>query len=207
MLTFFSLQDDPINRAIIKRRLAKEGHEVHLAVHGEEAIRAFEADKTFEIILMDLQMPICDGLEATKRIRAIEDAVRSGKGKGKEVSPGPADRDVKRKDFEGEGGIEGGAVHTDTKDPNLGSLLASGGLDPGSSVAASYGGSNAADAHMPELPETHQVNGRIPILAVSASLSENQRQEITDVGLDGWILKPVDFKRLSRTCPSPLVVS
>ncbi|KAK5046380.1 hypothetical protein LTR84_008181 [Exophiala bonariae] len=41
-----------------------------------------------------------------------------------------------------------------------------------------------------------QLNGRIPIFAVSASLVEAKRQEYIDSGFDGWILKPVDFKRV-----------
>ena len=41
-----------------------------------------------------------------------------------------------------------------------------------------------------------QLNGRIPIFAVSASLQERQRPEMIDYGMDGWILKPIDFKRL-----------
>ena len=41
------------------------------------------------------------------------------------------------------------------------------------------------------------INGRVPIFAVSASLIERERQTYTDAGFDGWILKPVDFKRLS----------
>lgn len=40
-------------------------------------------------------------------------------------------------------------------------------------------------------------NGRIPIFAVSASLLERDRQVYIDGGFDGWILKPVDFKRLN----------
>ena len=39
-------------------------------------------------------------------------------------------------------------------------------------------------------------NHRIPIFAVSASLVEKDRQIYIDAGFDGWILKPVDFKRL-----------
>jgi CheY-like chemotaxis protein len=38
--------------------------------------------------------------------------------------------------------------------------------------------------------------GRIPIVAVSASLSEQRVNEYIDSGFDGWILKPIDFKRL-----------
>ncbi|MCJ1291276.1 Light-sensor Protein kinase [Xylographa carneopallida] len=41
------------------------------------------------------------------------------------------------------------------------------------------------------------LNGRVPIFAVSASLIEKERQTYVNGGFDGWILKPIDFKRLS----------
>lgn len=41
------------------------------------------------------------------------------------------------------------------------------------------------------------LNGRVPIFAVSASLIEKDRQVYIDAGFDGWILKPIDFKRLT----------
>lgn len=40
-------------------------------------------------------------------------------------------------------------------------------------------------------------NGRVPIFAVSASLVEKEKQTYVDAGFDGWILKPIDFKRLN----------
>lgn len=40
-------------------------------------------------------------------------------------------------------------------------------------------------------------NGRVPIFAVSASLVERERQTYINAGFDGWILKPIDFKRLT----------
>lgn len=40
-------------------------------------------------------------------------------------------------------------------------------------------------------------NGRIPIFAVSASLVEQEMPAYIDTGFDGWIMKPIDFKRLS----------
>jgi CheY-like chemotaxis protein len=38
--------------------------------------------------------------------------------------------------------------------------------------------------------------GRVPIIAVSASLIERCHDEYVETGFDGWILKPIDFKRL-----------
>jgi CheY-like chemotaxis protein len=42
-----------------------------------------------------------------------------------------------------------------------------------------------------------QYQGRVPIFAVSASLLEREKPTYVDAGFDGWILKPIDFKRLS----------
>lgn len=53
--------------------------------------------------------------------------------------------------------------------------------------------------HLPvatHLSKRASLNGRIPIFAVSASLVERERQTYIDTGFDGWILKPVDFKRV-----------
>ena len=48
----------------------------------------------------------------------------------------------------------------------------------------------------PPVRTSKQLNGRIPIFAVSASLQERQREEMIEHGMDGWILKPIDFNRL-----------
>lgn len=42
------------------------------------------------------------------------------------------------------------------------------------------------------------LNGRVPIIAVSASLLERDREKYLDAGFDGWILKPIAFNRLSE---------
>jgi len=41
------------------------------------------------------------------------------------------------------------------------------------------------------------INGRIPIFAVSASLEPVQREYMESLDMDGWILKPIDFKRMN----------
>lgn len=46
-------------------------------------------------------------------------------------------------------------------------------------------------------PASQVLNGRVPILAVSATLVPQMRQEMVDIGMDGWILKPLDFARLN----------
>jgi len=120
-------EDDPINMKILKKRLEKAGHGVTHAVNGEDCASVYsETPEKFDIVLMDMQMPIVDGLNSTKMIRAFERTCKQAA-----LSP----------------------------------------------VAERHGG--------------------IPILAVSASLLERERASYIEAGFDGWILKPIDFKRLN----------
>ncbi len=48
-----------------------------------------------------------------------------------------------------------------------------------------------------QLSDRATLNGRVPVFAVSASLVEKEHQAYIDGGFDGWVLKPIDFKRLS----------
>ncbi len=64
-------EDNPVNQKVVARALEKLGHEVTLAPNGREAVDAFVA-ATFDIVLMDVQMPVLDGLSATRMIRGIE---------------------------------------------------------------------------------------------------------------------------------------
>ncbi|OTA88263.1 hypothetical protein M434DRAFT_80489 [Hypoxylon sp. CO27-5] len=120
-------EDDPINMKILKKRLEKAGHEVYHAVNGEDCAAVYrEKPAAFDVILMDMQMPIVDGLTSTKMVRAFEKS---------------------------------------DNNPQL------------SPLAATY--------------------KRTPIFAVSASLLERERPLYIEAGFDGWILKPIDFKRLN----------
>ncbi|KAF2139357.1 uncharacterized protein K452DRAFT_75753 [Aplosporella prunicola CBS 121167] len=66
-------EDDPVNSKIIKKRLEKLGHEVQLTVNGEECASIYGEDSGyFDVVLMDMQMPIVDGLTSTKMIRSFE---------------------------------------------------------------------------------------------------------------------------------------
>lgn len=124
------VEDDPVNRMILKKRLSMDGHSILLAVNGEEGYRKFESNgNEIDVVLMDLQMPICNGQDSCKRIRECEEERR---------------------------------------------------------------GSNT----LADRPAAHILNGRIPIFAVSATLSYDMRQEMCDIGMDGWLLKPIDFNRL-----------
>jgi light-regulated signal transduction histidine kinase (bacteriophytochrome)/AmiR/NasT family two-component response regulator len=121
-------EDDPINMRLLRKRLEKAGHRVRAAVNGQDCATTYgEQSTTFDVVLMDMQMPIVDGLTSTTMIRALEKS--------------PAHQGL--------------------------SCLASN-------------------------------NGRVPIFAVSASLVEHEKAAYIEAGFDGWILKPIDFKRLNE---------
>ena len=62
------VEDHPVNQRLAIALLEKWGHHVSVAGNGQEAIERVAADP-FDVILMDLQMPVMGGLEATQRLR------------------------------------------------------------------------------------------------------------------------------------------
>src|ERR1700674_277468 len=65
------VEDNEMNRDMLSRRLIRNGYEVCLAVDGQQGADMAQSEKP-DLILMDMSLPVIDGWEATRRVKASE---------------------------------------------------------------------------------------------------------------------------------------
>lgn len=76
-LDILLVEDNPINQRLATMALSKKGHRISVAQHGEEALSMLNHAQ-FDIVLMDIQMPVMDGIQATQLLRQREAESGSG---------------------------------------------------------------------------------------------------------------------------------
>ena len=69
MAKILIVEDNEMNRDMLSRRLIRRGYEVVMAVDGEEGVTAAKSECP-DLILMDMSLPVIDGWEATRRLKA-----------------------------------------------------------------------------------------------------------------------------------------
>ena len=74
MAKILLVEDNEMNRDMLSRRLVRNGHEVSIATDGQQGVDMAVSERP-DIILMDMSLPVIDGWEATRRIKA-NDATR-----------------------------------------------------------------------------------------------------------------------------------
>ena len=69
------VEDNEMNRDMLSRRLQRKGYEVLIAIDGEQGVAVAQAQQP-DLILMDMSLPVLDGWEATRKIKA-DPAIRA----------------------------------------------------------------------------------------------------------------------------------
>lgn len=69
MLKLLLVEDNEDNRDMLSRRLIRKGYEVSIAVDGAEGVAKAQSERP-DLILMDMSLPIMDGWEATRQVKA-----------------------------------------------------------------------------------------------------------------------------------------
>ena len=70
-LDILLVEDNPDNRLLIQAYLKKSPHRLTMAENGKEALESFQA-RSFDLVLLDMQMPVMDGYTAAREMRALE---------------------------------------------------------------------------------------------------------------------------------------
>jgi two-component system, cell cycle response regulator DivK len=68
------VEDNEMNRDMLSRRLQRRGYDVIIAVDGQEGVAMAQAEAP-DLILMDMSLPVMDGWEATRRLKAASETM------------------------------------------------------------------------------------------------------------------------------------
>lgn len=169
-------EDNVASQKLVSKILEKDGHSVLSACNGQEVLELLKTNR-FDLLLMDVQMPVMDGFEATRRIRENESRVSS-------FPPRSVAADLKHDEFRAK----------DDHPPSASSEIRS----PSCHRQIPRGGKS--ELGRPETRNPHPET-RIPIIAITAHAMKGDRQKCLQAGMDDYISKPINVNEL-RTAVS-----
>jgi len=72
-ISILLVEDNKLNQRLMESSLKRFGYKIDVANNGLEAVEKYQLNhKSYDLIIMDIMMPVMDGLEATKQIRIFE---------------------------------------------------------------------------------------------------------------------------------------
>ncbi|KAK0525454.1 hypothetical protein OC834_005167 [Tilletia horrida] len=217
-LKILSVEDNPINRRVIQAFLAKMGIEYVEATDGMQGVKAFAAHPPhyFDVILMDLSMPVLDGIGATAAIRRIEldreraaAASASVGGPMTQTNTTTTTSSSTSTEAAGSGsnkvspGAQSATSSTSSSSTSMfttastsanSSESAGGASNVSATAAAAIAAAVSASGPPSRLPHPRT---RVKIFALTGRSTDEDKRKAFATGADGYIVKPLSFKVLS----------
>lgn len=170
------VDDNPINVKILSAWLEKRKIKIGVARDGREAVHEWQTGG-YHLILMDIQLPVMDGIEATKEIRRLEREASVGTS----TSPSVAS-----------------AASGVIKDLGVPASAAGGGGGSGGSGESARSGASTNGAMSPATMLSSTLRSSVIIVALTASVLNSDRVAALAAGCNDFLNKPVNMRWLER---------
>eukprot|EP01113_Clastostelium_recurvatum_P044329 TRINITY_DN7475_c0_g3_i1.p1 TRINITY_DN7475_c0_g3~~TRINITY_DN7475_c0_g3_i1.p1 ORF type:complete len:607 (-),score=142.32 TRINITY_DN7475_c0_g3_i1:31-1725(-) len=171
-LNILVAEDNAVNQAVIHRMLRKLEHTVKIVGNGQLAVDEFELNgPSYDLILMDVQMPVMDGIEATRLIRRIETS-------NKDQVQHDGDNSDGDDSVDGGKGGDGGIISIPMKPLRSNNNNTN---------------NNSSNNNRPQSVYPH-----IPIIALSAYVTTTDKDRCLAAGVDSFATKPINFAKLQE---------